>query len=185
MTRCTKHVLSIECMICQPIVPCFVLEERHVIYGVHQLMLEKSIMFSSFFSLWNLFSSSGLVNRSASWSSVPTLSIAMSPFYWWSLMKWWQTSICFVLWCWTGLLVSFTALSLSDSNGTFLKFIQKSFNVAFIHKICAQQLPAAMYSASAVDSAILFYFLDDHETSDLPNNWQVQEVLFLSTLSPA
>jgi hypothetical protein len=30
MTRCTKQVLSIECMICQPIVPCFVLEERHV-----------------------------------------------------------------------------------------------------------------------------------------------------------
>jgi hypothetical protein len=62
------------------------------------------------------------------------------------------------------------ALSLSHSNGTFLKLIPKSFNVAFIHKICAQQLSAAMYSASAVDSAILFYFLDDHETSDLPNN---------------
>jgi hypothetical protein len=28
-----------------------------------------------------------------------------------------------------------------------------------------------MYSTSAVDSAILFCFLDDHETSDLPNNW--------------
>jgi hypothetical protein len=43
----------------------------------------------------------------------------------------------------------------------------------------------AMYSASVVDSAILFCFLDDHETCDLPNNWQVLEVLFLSTLSPA
>jgi hypothetical protein len=50
------------------------------------------------------------------------------------------------------------------------KLIPKSFNVAFIHKICAQQLPAAMYLASAVDSAILFCFLDDHKTSDLPNN---------------
>jgi hypothetical protein len=82
-------------------------------------------------------------------------------------------------------LVSFTVLSLSHSNGTFLKLIPKSFNVAFIHKICAQQLPAAMYLASAVDSAILFCFLDDHETSDLSNNWQVPEMLFLSTLSPA
>jgi hypothetical protein len=82
-------------------------------------------------------------------------------------------------------LVSFTVLSLSHSNGTFLKLIPKSFNVAFIHKICAQQLPVVMYSASVIDSAILFYFLDDHETSDLPNNWQVSEVLFLSTLSPA
>jgi hypothetical protein len=81
-------------------------------------------------------------------------------------------------------LVSFTALSLSHSNGTFLKIIPKSFNVAFIHKICAQ-LPAVMYSASAVDSAILFCFWDDHKTSDLPNNWQVPKVLFLSTLSPA
>jgi hypothetical protein len=156
-------------------------EACHII-GVHQLMLEKSSMFNSFFSLW---SSSGLVNRSASWSSVPTFSIEMSPFYWWSLMKWWRTSICFVLWYWTKLLVSFMTLLLSHSNSTFLKLIPKSFNVAFIHKICAQQLPAAMYSASTVDSAILFCFLDDYETSDLPNNWQVPEVLFLSTLSPA
>ena len=122
---------------------------------------------------------------SATWSSVPILSMQMSPFCWWSLMKWWRTTMCFVLVCWTGLLVSFTALSLSHSNGTCLKLIPKSFNVAFIHKICAQQLPAAMYSTLAVDSATLFCFLDDHETSDLPNSWHVPDVLLLSTLHPA
>ena len=100
------------------------------IMGVHQHILEKSSMFNSFVSLQNLFSSSGLVKISASWSSVPTLSMQMSPFCWWSLMKWWQTSICFVLECWTGLLVSFTTLSLSHSNGTCLNLIPKSLKVA-------------------------------------------------------
>jgi hypothetical protein len=59
---------------------------------------------------------------------------------------------------------------LSHSNGTFLNLIPKSFNVAFIQSICAQQLLAAMYLASAVESVILFCFLDDHEISDLPNS---------------
>ena len=86
-------------------------------------------MFNSFLSLQNLFSSSDLVNISASWSSVSTLSIEMSPFCWWSLMKWWRTSLCSVLACWTRLLVSFTALSLSHSSGTCLKLIPKSSKV--------------------------------------------------------
>ena len=87
-------------------------------------------MFNSFLSLQNLFSSSGLVKMSASWSSVPTLSMQMSPFCWWSLMKWLRTSICFVLECWTRLLVSFMTLSLSYSNGTCLNLILKSLKVA-------------------------------------------------------
>ena len=102
------------------------------IMGVHQHIFEKSSMFNSFLSLQNLFSSNGLVKISASWSLVPTLSIQMSPFCWRSLMKWWQTSICFVLECWTGLLVSFTTLLLSQSNGTCLNLIPKSLKVAFI-----------------------------------------------------
>ena len=101
------------------------------IMGVHQHIFKKSSMFNSFLSLQNLFSSSGLVKISASWSSVPTFSMQISPFCWWSLMKWWQASICFVLWCWTGLLVSFTTLSLSHSNGTCLNLIPKSLKVAF------------------------------------------------------
>jgi len=81
--------------------------------------------------------------------------------------------------------VSFMALSLSHSNGTCLKLIQKSLNVASIHRICAQQLPTAMYSASIVDNATLFCFLDDHETSDLPNSWNVPDVILIPTLHPA
>jgi hypothetical protein len=83
------------------------------------------------------------------------------------------------------LLVSFTTLSLSHSNVTCLNLIPKPFKVAFIQRIYAQQLPAAMYSASAIESATLFCFFDDQETSDLPNNWYVSEVLLLSTLHPA
>ena len=111
-------------------------------WGVHQHIFEKSNMFNSFLSLQNLFSSNGLVNISTSWSSVPTLSMQMSPFCWWSLMKWWRTLMCFVLACWTRLLVNLIALSLSYSNGTFLNLIPKSLKVAFIQSICAQQLPA-------------------------------------------
>jgi hypothetical protein len=152
------------------------------IMGVHQHIFERS---STFLSLQNLFSSSGLVKISVSWSSVPTFYIEMSPFYWWSLVKWWRTFMCFVLACWTGLLVSFMPLLLSHSNGTLLSLILKSFKVASIQSICAQQLPAVMYSASVVESVTLFCFLYDHATSDLPNSWHVPEVLLLSTLHPA
>ena len=136
--------------------------EAYYITGVHQHILVKSSMFNSLLSLQNLFSSSGLVKISVSWSSVPTLSIQMSPFYWWSLMKWWLTSIWFVFECWTGLLVSFTTLSLSHSNDTCLNLIPKSLKVAFIQSICAQQLPVDMYSALVIDNATLFCLFDDH-----------------------
>ena len=139
-------------------------EACHISGGVHQHIFEKSNMFNSFLSLQNLFSSNGLVNILASWSSVPTLSMQTSPFCWWSLMKRWWTSMCFVLACWTGLLVNLIALSLSHSNDTFLNLIPKLFKVAFIQSIYAQQLSADMYSASMVDNATLFCFFDDHET---------------------
>jgi hypothetical protein len=100
-------------------------------------------------------------------------------------MKWWRTSMCFVLACWTRLLVSLIALLLSHSNGTYLNLIPKSFKVAFIQRIYAQQLPVDMYLASVINNATLFYFFDDQDTSDLPNSWQVLEVLFLLTLHPA
>jgi hypothetical protein len=66
--------------------------------------------------------------------------------------------------------MSLIALSSSHNNGTFLNLILKSFKVALIQRIYAQQLPAAMYSSSTVDNITLFYFFDDHETSDLPNS---------------
>jgi hypothetical protein len=68
------------------------------------------------------------------------------------------------------MLMSFMALSLSHSNGTCLNLIPKSFMAAFIQRIYAQQLPVAMYSASVVESATLFCFFDDQETSDLLNS---------------
>jgi hypothetical protein len=71
------------------------------------------------------------------------------------------------------------------SNGTCLNLIPKSFKVAFIQRIYAWQLPAAMYLASTVKSGTLFCFFDDQDTSDLLNSWHVPEVLLLSTLHPA
>jgi len=55
-------------------------------------------------------------------------------------------------------------------------------SVVIVHNI---DLPAEMYSALAVDSATKFCFFDDQDTSDLPSNWHVLHVLFLSTLHPA
>jgi hypothetical protein len=42
-----------------------------------------------------------------------------------------------------------------------------------------------MYSASAVDRATEVCFLELQDTRDLPRNWHVPDVLFLSTLHPA
>ena len=136
MTRCTKHVLSKDVCHVNQLLP-WIAWRRGMSYkwGLHQHIFEKSNMFNSFLSLQNLFSSNGLVNISTSWSSVPTLSMQLSPFCWWSLIKWWRTSICFVLACWTELFVSVIALSLSHSNSTFLNLIPKSFKVAFNQKI--------------------------------------------------
>jgi hypothetical protein len=75
--------------------------------------------------------------------------------------------------------------SLPHSNVTYLNLILKSFKVAFIQSNWAQQLLSKMYYDSVVESATLFYFFDDQETSDLPNNWHVPKVLFLSTFHPA
>jgi hypothetical protein len=52
----------------------------------------------------------------------------------------------------------------------FVELDSKVIQVAFIQRICAQQLSVDMYLASVVDIVTLFYFFDDHETSDLPNN---------------
>ena len=101
----------------------------HISGGRINTYLRKSNMFNSFLSLQNLFSSSGLVNMSASWSSVPTLSIAMSPFIWWSLMKW-----CLMSMCKTRLLVSLTALSLS--HGVYTKIWEKNTGTRRLPRLC-------------------------------------------------
>jgi hypothetical protein len=42
-----------------------------------------------------------------------------------------------------------------------------------------------MYSALAVERATGFCFFEAQDTRDLPRNWQVPDVLFLSILHPA
>ena len=69
------------------------------------------------------------------------------------------------------------------SNGTYLNLILKSLKVAFIQSNWAEQLPAEIYSASTVESAILFCFFDDQDISDLSNNWHVPDVLSLNFVS--
>jgi hypothetical protein len=51
-------------------------------------------------------------------------------------------------------------------------------------KLCITLL-VATYSTSIVDRAMGFYFFKDQGTRDRPRNWQVPEVLFLSTLHSA
>ena len=109
----------------------------------------------------------------------------MSLFWICSLMKWCLISICFDLEYWIEFLVRFIALVLSHLMGVSLSLIPKSLSCCLIHKIWAQQLPAVMYSASAVDSATEFCFLLNHEIRLTPKNWQVPLVLFLSNLHPA
>jgi hypothetical protein len=53
------------------------------------------------------------------------------------------------------------------------------------HSYCAQQLAAAINSASVVERDTQFCFLDDQHTKDLPRKWQAPEVDFGSTLSSA
>jgi hypothetical protein len=57
--------------------------------------------------------------------------------------------------------------------------------VNLIQSSCAQEAPAATYSASAVDRATKFCFLELQDTRDQPRNWQVPDVLFRSTLQLA
>ena len=65
-------------------------------------------------SVLNWVASKGLVNKSASWSLVPTYSSTMHLFSTSYLMKWWRMSICLVLECCTGFLEILVALMLSQ-----------------------------------------------------------------------
>ena len=101
---------------------------KHVMYynamqGTTQahflVKLLKSRTLSSFRNRQKVVSSSGLVKISVNWSSVLTPSSEISFLATWSLKKWWWISICLVRECWTGLLASFTTLSLSHKRGIF------------------------------------------------------------------
>ena len=129
-----------------------------------------------------LSSQRGLVNISASWFVVSMNSNTTSPFCTWSRKKWCLMSMCLVLECWIGFLDKFIALVLSHLIGMWSRTNPKSISCCLIHKTWAQQQPAAIYSASAVDNATEFYFLLNQETREFPRNWQVPEVLFLSRI---
>ena len=67
----------------------------------------------------NLFSSKGLVNRSANWNSVFTKYNSMVPHFTWSLIKWYRISMCLVLECWTGSQEIAMALSSHSRSGFY------------------------------------------------------------------
>jgi hypothetical protein len=90
-------------------------------YAIDQSKLRESKTFSSLRNLQNVFSSKGLVKISASWFSVLMWYTSISPFYWWSLRKWCQMSMCLVRLCSAGLSAKRIALSLSHRSGTLLR----------------------------------------------------------------
>ena len=105
---------------------------------------------------------------------------------WWYLIwlrglskKWCRMSMCFVREWFIGLFANLMALSLSHKSGILVNSHPKSFNVCFIQSSWAQHAPATTYSASVVDKAMEFCFLELQDTKDRPINWQVLVVLFL------
>jgi len=60
----------------------------------------------------------------------------------------------------------------------------KSLSCYLSHRICAQQLPPTMYSASVVERAMYAYFLLCQKIKLDRSKWQVTLVLFLSSLHP-
>jgi len=140
---------------------------------------------SSFLRKLNLSLLRGLVNISASCFSKATSWITQSPLFTWSHIKWWCISMCLVLDCCTGFFVKFIALVLSQSNHILESVKPKSLSCCLIQKLWAQQLPATMYSASAVDKATHACFLLCHDIKLDPSRWQVPLMLFLFSLQPA
>ena len=65
------------------------------------------------------------------------------------------------------------------------RFTPNSSSYCFIQRLWAQQLPAAIYSSSAIESATKVCFLQFQDTRELPNRWHVSLVFFLSDLHPA
>ena len=137
---------------------------------------------SSLLIILNRSSWRGLVNISANCNSVEINSSTTSLFSTWSLIKWCLISMCLVLECWIGFFVKLIALVLSHLIGILHYVIPKSSSYCLIHNTWAQQLPTATYSASAVDKATKFGFLQCHEIKFNPRNWHVPLVLFLSIL---
>ena len=135
------------------------------------------------FSNW--FASRALVKMSASCSSVATCSNLIVFSSTRSLIKWCLMSICLVLLCWMGFLEMLSVLRLSQYNVITSCVTLYSVSICFIQIIWEQLLPAAMYSASAVERDTQFCFLLNQETRLFPKKKHPLEVLFLSLALPA
>ena len=146
--------------------------------AIVQTTLRELSIFSSLHKAQNLDSSRGLVKISASCFLMLTWRILISPLVLWSLKKWYRMSICLVLEWFTGLFASFMALLLSHKSGILVNWHPKSWRVCLIQSSWAQHAPAATYSASAVERATQFFFLELQDTRDHPRNWHVPKVLF-------
>ena len=125
MSRCTKHVLSKDVCHANQLLSwiarwrgmpyewgCINTDLRNPICSTHSLACKT---FSHLMAWW--------IYRQVDLRCLHS-QCKCPLFCWWSLMKWWWTSMCFVLACLTGLLVNLIALSLSHSNGTCLIWFQ-------------------------------------------------------------
>jgi hypothetical protein len=129
--------------------------------------------------------SRGLVKILASWSCVGTWIKAIFPFSTLSLRKWYLTFMCLVLEWSTGFFATLMALVLSHWSGTWVYSSAKSLMVYVIQRSWEQQLAATTYSASLVDWATFDCLREDQDTKEVPKNWQIPEVDFLSNRHPA
>src|ERR1044072_7446261 len=93
--------------------------------------------------------------------------------------------MCLVLLCNTGFFEMLIALRLSQNNVITSCATLYSSNVCFIHRSSVQLLPAAIYSASAVERETQFCFLLNQEIRLFPKKKHPPEVLFLSSELPA
>ena len=84
----------------------------------------------------------------------------------------------------TGFLDRLIALVLSHFRGMWSRVTPKSLSCCFIYRLRAQQLPATIYYASAMDSTTQACFLQFQDTSELPKMRHVPLVLFLSSFHP-
>ena len=126
-----------------------------------------------------------IMKISASCFSVITWRILISPLVSWSLKKWWRMSMCLVLEWLTGLFASLMALLLSHNNGILVKRHPKSRRVCLIQSSWAQHALVAMYSASAVERATQFCFLELQDTRDRPRELTCPQSAFSIYLQPA
>src|ERR1044072_3973568 len=94
-------------------------------------------------------------------------------------------SMCLVLLCCTGFLEMLIALILSQNKVITSCLTSYSSSICFIHINCVLLLPAAMYSASAVERDTQFCFLLNQEIRLLPIKKHPPDVLFLSSEHPA